>query len=514
MKKLTVMQPFFFAAYPILFVFANNIKMLFLADLLKLLLIVVTFCAIIFIGLYARLKLINKTALITSTIMLVTLNYGLAFDFIRTTPFNDVLKGKQTPAFIFVIILTLVVSSLILKSKKYLSPMVLLFNIISIIIIVIPLFQIISFYSKYGKVYFSNSDYVSKSKTQNISKDFEDQPDIYYFIIERYGRNDTLKNIYGFNNSEFSDYLKGKGFSIPKKSWANYTQTQLSLASSLNMNYVDQLMKDPKDSGNDHPLINLIEDYKVWHFLKSKGYTFVHSGSWWSGTVFNRYANKNINIPALSEFSELVFNRTIFFPIIIKLQIPLFNHRLNNWIRPFYKFDELAKIPEMKEPTYTFTHFMMTHEPFVFDKDGNYVSEEDINNKDIKQNYREQIIFTNKKFQELINTLLEKSGNIPPIIIIQSDEGPYPEQYEMDSQNYDWSKANEDEVREKMAILNAYYLPHGGDKLLTDFITPVNSFRLIFNYYFDQNFEILPNKSFLSNLGQPFKFITINRDPM
>jgi hypothetical protein len=47
-----------------------------------------------------------------------------------------------------------------------------------------------------------------------------------------------------------------------------------------------------------------------------------------------------------------------------------------------------------------------------------------------------------------------------------------------------------------MGILNAYYLPNFDKKLLYPSITPVNSFRLVFNSYFDGTFELLPDENY------------------
>ena len=40
-------------------------------------------------------------------------------------------------------------------------------------------------------------------------------------------------------------------------------------------------------------------------------------------------------------------------------------------------------------------------------------------------------------------------------------------------------------------VLNAVYLPNNGEALLYDSISPANTFRVIFNHYFDTNFDLL-----------------------
>jgi hypothetical protein len=57
-----------------------------------------------------------------------------------------------------------------------------------------------------------------------------------------------------------------------------------------------------------------------------------------------------------------------------------------------------------------------------------------------------------------------------------------------------WQDATRDELQIKMGILNAYYFPDGDYSLLYPTITPVNSFRMLFDKYFDAGLARLPDK--------------------
>ncbi len=65
----------------------------------------------------------------------------------------------------------------------------------------------------------------------------EGHPDIYYLVLDGYGRGDVLQKYYGFDNAEFLDGLRQRGFYIADKSSTNYPSTVFSLPSSLNMRY-------------------------------------------------------------------------------------------------------------------------------------------------------------------------------------------------------------------------------------------------------------------------------------
>jgi hypothetical protein len=50
-------------------------------------------------------------------------------------------------------------------------------------------------------------------------------------------------------------------------------------------------------------------------------------------------------------------------------------------------------------------------------------------------------------------------------------------------------------------------MPFGGDSLLYPRITPVNTFRTIFNYYLNADFELLEDKNYSPD--GVFKFIDV-----
>ena len=93
----------------------------------------------------------------------------------------------------------------------------------------------------------------------------------------------------------------------------------------------------------------------------------------------------------------------------------------------------------------------------------------------------------------------------PPIIIIQGDHGTASQ----DQMEIDLSKVTNNQFHERMDILNAYYLPgKESNKLLYHDITTVNSFRIIFNNYFNAGYKILDDVSYFSQHESIFQLIT------
>ena len=92
----------------------------------------------------------------------------------------------------------------------------------------------------------------------------------------------------------------------------------------------------------------------------------------------------------------------------------------------------------------------------------------------------------------------------PPIIVLQADHGPGSQVY--------FENPDKTNFKERMSIFNAYYLPSGGSEKLYREITPANTFRLIFNYYFGTNYELLEDKSYYSTYSRPYDFMDVTNN--
>ena len=94
--------------------------------------------------------------------------------------------------------------------------------------------------------------------------------------------------------------------------------------------------------------------------------------------------------------------------------------------------------------------------------------------------YPGQLAYASKRMRVIVDRILSESKT-EPIIIIQADHGlkVVPPGF----------KAHTAKI--KYGILNAYCLPDGGDKLLYPDVSPVNSFRIVFNQCFGTDYELL-----------------------
>ena len=90
--------------------------------------------------------------------------------------------------------------------------------------------------------------------------------------------------------------------------------------------------------------------------------------------------------------------------------------------------------------------------------------------------YLEQLKFSSKKISDVVNKLTDT--DTPPIIIIQSDHGP---RVGATHNDYEW-------MLRHFNNFEAYYFPGKSRNLELETTTAVNTFRILFNLYFDENY--------------------------
>jgi hypothetical protein len=102
---------------------------------------------------------------------------------------------------------------------------------------------------------------------QNCAK-----PDIYLIVADEYAGKKELEDIFHFNNSEFENQLRQRGFHIIDSSKSNYNYTPFSMASMLNLNYLDKLEGRNKSLNDRNLCYRTINNNTTIDFLKSHGY--------------------------------------------------------------------------------------------------------------------------------------------------------------------------------------------------------------------------------------------------
>lgn len=490
--KPLIIHPFLFAAFPVLFLFAHNIRELEFHVVIIPITVVFLFTLLAFYLSKLILRDAQKAAVLLSVVLVLFFSYE---------PFSSLLQSFRLPVGSLVIgphkfyliagsILFYLVSHFIIKTRNNLQNLTKVLNVAALSLILLSLIPTsINKFTRWrvgidirGKIDAKTNEIIT-GKTTKL-------PNIYYIILDGYGRADILSEVYGYDNREFINYLKQQGFYIAEKSKANYQSTFLSLASSLNLSYLE--LGDGFQEKN-------YSDNRVFSLMRQHGYTTVFASSL-DGDVRMSNADFILRIGWLNDFEYKLINLTPIPELLRRLHLSLGSYSRHRE-RINYAFDTISDTTIWDSPVFVYAHILAPHPPFVFGPNGeNIQPNREYSTDDAKdfyaaggtedeyiKGYREQIAYINKRLIKFINHILSKKNKLS-VIILQGDHGP--------KSKTDKSNPDKTYLKECYSILNAYYLPGKDNKVLYESITPVNTFRLLFNLYFGESYNLLEDKNY------------------
>lgn len=506
------LHPLGMAAFPVVFLFAENaVQQVTLRPLwgpLGLALLggvaAVLVCA-------ALLRDWRRGALMASLLLALFFSFGHAWNLVAPH-----LDGRRWLVAAYVVI-GLIGVALIWRGGRWVRPATTFLNVAVILLLAFNGFRIGEF--ALGGASAQGGDGVEA--TPAVAVDASDQPrDIYYIILDRYPNAETLRTIYGFDNTPFLDALEQRGFTIAHDAWANYWKTAFSLMSSLSMDYLDPARFDTSEPPTFAPLHAALQGHlPVPVTLKALGYDYIHLGNYWEPTSTNVDADVSLRYRGSTEFDDALRSTTGFM-----LLSPL-GRADNDPETAAYgdlargttdtTFRYLEEAVGRPGPTYVFAHFLLPHPPYVYDRDGSLIPEEETETAPEVELFIRQLEWTNRRVLEAIDRLLDVPPGEEPIILLQSDEGPWPPEFTEDQRSFDWLEATPEQLQQKFGILNAFHLP-GVDAAaagVTDRTSPVNEFRIVLNAYFDADLPILPDRVWLSpDYARMYDFVEHRRE--
>ncbi|MDQ2689129.1 MAG: LTA synthase family protein [Chloroflexota bacterium] len=500
--------PLLAAAYPVLFLFAQNVaEQVTLQPLwLPLGASVLGGVAALLVG-RAVLGEWPRGALMASFAIALFFTFGHAWNLL-----GELLVDRRWLMIAYALI-ALAGGYLIWRGGRWVTPLSRFLAVMLAIGVAINAWDIASFTLRGGDVRATVESPIELSVGEH------GRPDIYFLVMDRYAGAETLREQFGYDNSPFLDALRERGFSIAEDAWANYLKTALSLASTLTMDYLDgRAMAASAERGRE-----VVEAYEILRghlpvpaALQSLGYEYVHLASYWEPTGTNPYADRVIGSSRGDQFSSALLSTTLLSLLSPPLEpgertIELWGTGKEFTIR---QFGHLAQLVELDGPTFVFAHFLVPHPPYYFDVDGSTPTEEERAERTEEEEYVRQLRWTNEQLIDVLDTLLDVPPDEQPIIVLAADEGPFPAEFGDDERDFAWLEASAEQVERKYAILNSIRLP-GIDPAHVGFnahSSPVNTFRYVFNAYFDANLPILPDRTFLSpDYWRLYDFVEIER---
>jgi hypothetical protein len=495
-----IVYPLLFAAYPVVFLWAQNRdNAIPTGGVLTVLAVVLALTVILFGMLRVALHDTARAALATSLIVLLMLTAGRLAGLLRVGT-GTVESDGLIIAFALICVTAVLLAKGVRKPERLAGPL----NLVAFVLVAMNLIPIAPSLGNSGTSEATARWQIPPGAVQTPTGPARD---VYYLIFDRYGGSRTLRDLYGYDDSGFLQSLRAKGLAVVDDARANYPQTTHSLASSLNMTTLDDLAAAVgADSHDRAPLQRSFVDPTVAQAFESIGYRYEHVGSWWGVTWVDPTADTNYVYGGVPEFARVFLDTTIEPMLAQTLHLEAVTFDRQAYDRVAYQAEVVADIADNPEPTFTFAHFLLPHPPYIFAADGSFIPPGS-SQRSREDAYIEQLRYCNELILSLIDRIRAAPGPAP-IIIVQSDEGPHPPQldtpYELETP---WTDVSDVELGRKLRILNAYFLPGLGRDPIYPGITPVNTFRVILNAYFGGSFPLLPDRTYVfTDYRHPYRF--------
>ena len=503
--KAALLHPFLLGMFPVLFLYAQNATEMSMADVLTPLGLVVMAVIILQALLVFVIRDTARRSILISVVMLLFFGYGhlyrIGMGLFSQSP--SATAGNIT-AIVVIVLIVAGVLIFLLRTKRTLQGLTRAFNAAAVILVVLQVGL-----ASHALITRPGNE-IATVISAETPPGVVNRPDIYFLVFDAFGREDVLREMFSVDNSWFVDSLRRRGFFVVDSAVANYCATLQSVAATMNFNYVHELGNFDPESFDRGPLSRLLAHNKVMGDLTPLGYKYVTFASGHRPTEIHSAHYYFEPSFVLSEFHNVLLGYTPIPYWISEEKSPFALHRR----RVEYILDKLTDLDNIRDPKFVFAHLVCPHPPCVFDEnggavqrdwgfsfaDGDHYTDQGGDMADYKNGYGPQVLYLSKRIIEVVDGILAQSGT-PPIIVIQGDHGPGTE--------LSWSSLAKSNVHERFPILNAYYLPDGGDSLLSHNITPVNSFRVILNEYFGKNYPMLPQRVFYTTRARPYKYYEV-----
>tara|TARA_B100001167_G_C16759265_1_gene300445 strand:+ start:85 stop:1506 length:1422 start_codon:yes stop_codon:yes gene_type:complete len=464
MKHLIIF-PFLLAFFPSWILILKNYDELIFQDIL-ISLAIVSVSIIIWIVIRKIIKNSNKAALITGVGVVFFFYFGYVQDALKGILVSNIPVNKTSILVPISIIIFIILTIYFIKSKNNFEPIIKIANVVSITLILVVCVQFI------------------------IPGASAEKPNVYHIILDEYTDNEILTKKFGYNNEKFLEFLNNNGFYMHDKLFSTFGGTVKELNVILNMEYPKKLrwMSEDYESLNNN---------KVMSIFSNQNYSIIETNSMMRWKNFSDvdtklcYDTNFIN----SEFLDQVLGKSIIRYFLEKYQ----QDTRRDTVR--CTFDVLNEITLKTDgPKYVFSHVYVPHPPFLFGPNGENVIPDrreisGLQSWENPQGYINQLIYATNEITVVIKNIVKNDPNA--IIIVQGDTGTLT--------GADISKKTMKEIYQAHSILYAVRIPDVED---SDYMIPVNTYRIIFNNYFNMNYDYLEYHSYLVDNDSNMEDIT------
>lgn len=426
-------------------------------------------------ALYRGLKLMVKEPYKASILTTVCVFFFCFFREMRaiTDVFLLNLPHGETLArihyiFPLLILLWLALIVLVLRTRKDLLPLKNYLNIATGLMLAVTILQIVLHpvarpQTDPGKAKTASSPLIAPAQP----------PDIYYILTDGHTSAESLEQFWGYDESDFVRHLNDNNFHVVKNALGNYSYTPFSMSASLNMNYVSPPGKNVSE------FAKLVEVYESARHaeapaqLQSIGYQIINLSFF---PLLDQPKHYRYPFLDVGTFPRLLLEKSAwhFYQVFWgQRKVGPINLEILSTVQKI-------SATRGQRPRFIYAHLIMPHSPYLFDRDGKPIVR-GLGKEKRKEDYLGQLIYVDRLLTNTVSEII-KNSKTPPIIIVQGDHG------------FTHLPGAKERAEEEMTILNAYHLPRAEKDWVYNGITPVNSFRMIFNHYFGARYEYLPDR--------------------
>jgi len=500
--KTGVIHSLLLSVFPIIHLYSINFIEVKISDVILPLFISILATSIFLIITKLVLKDWVKSGFIISWLLILTFSYGHFYGWLNAESLEEIARHSILLPLFF--LLFIIGTILVVKTKKNLDKLKTIINVIALTMIVITLPNFV-----YGS--FSATETYEEKPIEILQINYElekikvldsiEKPDIYYILLDGYGGTKRMKQDLNFDNYEFLSELTGRGFFAPDQSYSNYPITGWQMASIFSMNYVPMKEKEQSDMEYQSMISDILYQNEVMrnlHELNYKIFQYQPNGFVTQSYAFVDQEFCNNEVSKISKFGKMLLRTSIFNYFNYLMEI---DNKRNSILCGFLEISSLKE--NDNKPIFVYLHLALPHQPYVFDSEGNHVlggkTQIEENSFVDKELYVGSIEFSNKKTLEIIDKILKNNKN--SIIIIQSDHG-----YDF---GINFQNPSEKHLKQRFSNINAIYLPNK-ENIFYEGVTPVNTFRIIFNEYFHMPYDILEDKMYYHPYEVTLRYKDVN----
>lgn len=502
LKHASGIYPFFLILLPLFFIYSGYNELFGFLSFSFLLLnfsVILICLTAIYLPAYFSFRSTSKAAVFTFFVSLLFLTFGYLHDSIKQLSPSGLIT-HFTVLIPLLLLLFLVVWLLIRRYKKGLTDLYTFLNLLLVVLILSEIPNSIKRYQLDKSVHNLIDFRFNAFNSYNPAPVVEDslKPDIYFLLFDAMASSKSVVKTTGQTIHQLDTFLQQKGFYLATDAAANYNWTIHSVSTTFNMDYlpawIAPVMNDLKvyfwGSAS-------IKDNSLFRILQKEGYAI---------KSYQPISFNNAQWPGNSFFANLKKNHYLFKTLPGRVYRDVFwNYTKinNNWIKKRQLQIIQDRILEKKkdfdttvalvknscsingQPKFIYGHFMIPHDPYIFDSTGNLKLPEATIVKSEKEelnSYYNQLSYTIKVIEDLV-TYIQQHNKKNSIIIIAGDHG-----------------FKTEDARVKGYTFNnysAFYFPGRQYKSLYPSVSPVNTFRIVLNEHFHAGLPLLKDSSTL-----------------